>query len=82
MKGKCICKDGYKGSHCGVPKVVWASITNESYKDIRLRKRPRRIVMGIVVNHELELTEVRVRSLYHLVDIFVISEFDMSTGKL
>ena len=36
--------------------------------------------MGIVVNHELDLTEVRVESFYDLVDVFIISEGNLTTS--
>ena len=36
----------------------------------------------MVVNHELELTEVRIRSLHDLVEVFVISEGNVSAGGI
>ena len=36
--------------------------------------------MGMPVNHELTLTEVRVKDVYDVVDVFVISEGNVSAG--
>ena len=38
--------------------------------------------MGIIVNHELGLTEVRIRQLQSIVDIFVILESKITSGML
>ena len=45
-----------------------------------LRHDPRRVVMGLVVDHELEMTEIRIRQLHHLVDVFVILEASLTAG--
>ena len=45
-----------------------------------LRHDPRRVVMGLVVDHELEMTEIRIRQLHHLVDVFVILEASITAG--
>ena len=37
--------------------------------------------MGIIVNHELGLTEVRIRQLQSIVDVFVILESKITSGK-
>jgi hypothetical protein len=37
--------------------------------------------MGVVVDHELELTEVRVRQLADVVDLFVILESNITAGN-
>ena len=47
-----------------------------------LRKKPRRIIMGLVVNHELHITEVRFKQLAKVVDVFVFLESRVTTGKL
>jgi hypothetical protein len=36
--------------------------------------------MGLVVDHELELTEIRIRELHQVVDIFVILEASVTSG--
>ena len=38
--------------------------------------------MGIIVNHELGLTEVRIRQLQSIVDVFVILESKITSGML
>ena len=66
-----------------IPKSVYSvNRSDEENRQIRLRRNPRRIIMGLVVNHELALTEVRIRSLYHLVETFVICESNTSIGKI
>jgi len=45
-----------------------------------LRNSGRRVVMGLVVDHELEMMEIRVRQLYKLVDVFVILESNVTEG--
>ena len=47
----------------------------------KLRETPRRVVMGLVVNHELELTEVRFRQLHRYVDLFIIAESNITAGQ-
>jgi hypothetical protein len=47
----------------------------------KLRAEPRRAVMGLVVDHELELTEIRIRQLEKVIDIFVILEASITAGK-
>ena len=37
--------------------------------------------MGLVVDHELDFTEIRVRQLASVVDLFVILESNITTGK-
>ena len=38
--------------------------------------------MGLVVDHELEMTEVRVRQLDAVVDLFVILESNVTAGNI
>ena len=38
-------------------------------------------MMGLIVDHELDLTEVRIKELYHLVDVFVVMESNITLGK-
>ena len=45
-----------------------------------VREKPRRIVMAMIVNHELDFTKVRFHQLDSVVDIFVILESSISTG--
>ena len=50
--------------------------------EFKIRPKGRRLVMGLVVDHELQLTEIRVRQLHQVVDIFVILESNITAGKL
>ena len=52
------------------------------FQSFTIRNRSRSIVMGIIVNHELGLTEVRIRQLQSIVDIFVILESRITSGML
>jgi hypothetical protein len=49
--------------------------------EFKLRTVGRRVVMGLVVNLELDLTEIRVRQLHKVVDIFVLLESNITAGK-
>ena len=46
------------------------------------RRHPRRIIMGTIVNHELLWTEVRIKQLSNIVDLFIIMESSMTSGEL
>jgi hypothetical protein len=37
--------------------------------------------MGLVVNHELQFTEIRFRQVAHAVDVFVILESNTTSGQ-
>ena len=49
--------------------------------EFKLREVSRRVIMGLVVDHELDFTEIRVRQLASVVDLFVILESNITTGK-
>ena len=44
------------------------------------RATPRRVIQGIIVNHELQWFEVRVRQLHSVVDVFVILESTIASS--
>lgn len=46
----------------------------------RQRNTSRRIIHGIIVNHEFEWIEVRIKQLIEYVDVFVICESNITTG--
>jgi len=50
--------------------------------NFQLRKTGRRAVMGILVNFELDLVEIKVQELHRLVDIFVIVESNVTLGTV
>ncbi|CAB4063946.1 MGAT3 [Lepeophtheirus salmonis] len=74
---KCICNDNYFGNDCGIPDAVWfghySSIPLGENELIR-RKIPRRIIQGLLFNHEYELLELRLATNYDVVDAFIIQE--------
>jgi hypothetical protein len=49
--------------------------------EFKLRTIGRRVVMGLVVNIELDMTEIRVQQLHKVVDIFVIQESNITFGE-
>ena len=49
--------------------------------EFKLRTVGRRVVMGLVVNIELDMTEIRVQQLHKVVDIFVIQESNITFGE-
>ena len=52
----------------------------KNLNQLSIRKKPRRVIMGLIVNHELNLTEVRFHELASEVDIFVVMESSISSG--
>ena len=74
---KCICRQGWHGSDCGQPEVVWRAIM-ASKQNIKLarRKTARRIVHTFFLNeYNTAIAEVIVEELYDVVDLFVICDF-------
>ena len=45
------------------------------------RKKARRIIHGIIVHHEFDWVEVRIKQLANVVDVFVIQESNITSGK-
>lgn len=73
----CLCLPQWRGQDCSIPESVWASIKfRRRYTNRRItrRKKPRRVINAININHELDLLEIRLNSLYDVVDVFVICE--------
>ena len=52
----------------------------KNLNQLSIRKKPRRVIMGIIVNHELNLTEVRFNELASEVDVFVVMESSITSG--
>ena len=74
---KCICTQGWHGSDCGQPEVVWRAIM-ASKQNIKLtrRKTARRIIHTFFLNeYNTAIAEVIVEELYNVVDLFVICDF-------
>lgn len=75
--GLCVCRGGWNDVDCSVPDAVWFSSAYQEWKSrgiIKRRVRPRRIVNGLVLNHELDLLEIRVNELRDSVDYYVVVE--------
>lgn len=73
----CVCREGWNGAECSIPDVVWSSKSFQVWYSmglIKRRQKPRRIINGLVFNHELDLLEIRVNYLGEAVDKYVIVE--------
>jgi hypothetical protein len=49
--------------------------------EFKLRTVGRHVVMGLVVNMELDMMEIRVQQLHKVVDIFIIQESNITFGE-
>lgn len=84
MKNKeCVCRFDYFGSDCGIPDSVWFGHfkqfeTNMISSGLVKRETPRRVIQTMVVNHEFELFEARVRHYGDTVDAYIILESNYS----
>ena len=82
----CSCKtpdpphSDFDGPHCSVPGSVHRLRNKGNLKNFLIRKEPKRIVLGVIVNHELSWIEACFRQLDKVVDIFVILESQMTSG--
>ena len=78
---KCVCTPTYHGQDCGIPEAVWFGhyATSKTRKNLRVRSQMRRLIHALPVNHEYDFFETRVRSLAHVVDVFVIQESNYTT---
>jgi len=75
LKNSCICHADYYGKSCGIPDSVWfGSAKKEEIEGFSLRSKPRRIVQTLIVNHEFDLFEARIRDHWDTVDVFLILE--------
>ncbi|KAL3195646.1 hypothetical protein MRX96_001778 [Rhipicephalus microplus] len=74
---RCICKKGWHGRECSVPDAIWFTEDFERWYSeglIRRRSRPRKVINGLVFNHELDLLDVRVQELGDAIDHYIIVE--------
>eukprot|EP00095_Tigriopus_kingsejongensis_P000459 snap_masked-scaffold217_size252476-processed-gene-1.4 protein:Tk00459 transcript:snap_masked-scaffold217_size252476-processed-gene-1.4-mRNA-1 annotation:"hypothetical protein DAPPUDRAFT_50861" len=81
-RNKCQCLQGYFGSDCGIPAAAWYGHfkgQTQARKALRPRSQPRRIIHGVLVNHEFDFLEARIRSLADVVDVFVVQESNFTT---
>lgn len=75
--GTCVCLDGWFGKNCSVPEAIWTSPHFKAWYSkglIRRRARPRSIINGFVINHEMDMLEIRVKELGDAVDYFLACE--------
>lgn len=77
---KCQCQNEYHGEFCSVPANIWSLHPEQVYQ--LNNSNPRKIIMGLIVNHELQLTEVRIRQLASVVDVFVLMESSITSGTV
>ncbi|XP_064472773.1 beta-1,4-mannosyl-glycoprotein 4-beta-N-acetylglucosaminyltransferase-like [Ornithodoros turicata] len=74
---KCVCLPRWYGKDCSQPQSIVASdqFQNRSSRDkITRRRRARRVINGININHELDMLEIRLNELYNVVDVFIVCE--------
>ncbi|XP_049266859.1 beta-1,4-mannosyl-glycoprotein 4-beta-N-acetylglucosaminyltransferase isoform X2 [Rhipicephalus sanguineus] len=76
-KSTCVCKKGWHGRECSIPDAVWFTEDfGRWYSEglIRRRSRPRKVINGLVFNHELDLLEIRIKELGDAVDYYLVVE--------
>ena len=59
---KCVCLEDYYGKDCGIPDSVWFGHFKDRPRERKaLVRRPklRRLVQGVLVNHEFDFFETR-----------------------
>ncbi|XP_037274654.2 beta-1,4-mannosyl-glycoprotein 4-beta-N-acetylglucosaminyltransferase [Rhipicephalus microplus] len=73
----CVCKKGWHGRECSIPETIWFAADFKRWYfegHIRRRSKPRKVINGLVFNHELDLLEVRVQELGDAVDHYLVVE--------
>ena len=50
-------------------------------REFLLRTKARRVIMGLIFNHEFEALEIRMRQLRDSVDVYIIQESNITAGK-
>lgn len=72
---KCVCLTNYEGEHCSFPQVILEGDLPKHYlREIKIRTKPRRIIVSFPFNMELELLNARISLTYDYVDAFLILE--------
>ncbi|XP_051153523.1 beta-1,4-mannosyl-glycoprotein 4-beta-N-acetylglucosaminyltransferase [Leptopilina boulardi] len=73
---KCICNQGWHGSDCGQPEVVWRAImATKQLVKLKQRKWMRRIIYTLCINqYNSAISEIIVKELYNVVDLFIICD--------
>ncbi|KAK8760259.1 hypothetical protein V5799_028470 [Amblyomma americanum] len=73
----CVCRKGWHGADCSVPEALWSTKNFQVWYSqglITRRSRPRSIFSGVVINHEIDLFEIRVREVGDAVDYYIVCE--------
>jgi len=79
----CKCRQGFYGTDCGIPESVWETACPslpEKCSELKIREKPRRLIHGINVNHELEFFEMRLEEVGDVVDVFIVGESNITAG--
>lgn len=77
----CHCLEGYYGRECGIPEPVWGSCPLlDNCNGFKPRKKPRRLIHGININHELEFFQVRLEQVGDIVDVLIVGESNLTAG--
>jgi hypothetical protein len=68
----CFCEPGWTGASCSIPRRL--VVEKKGQLNLTLATRPRNVICAFGVRYdELELAELRIRSLSPLVDLFVVT---------
>ena len=77
----CTCLTGYFGRDCGIPEPVWIACQEvNNCTDIKARKKPRRLIHGFNINHELEFFQVRLEEVGDVLDVIIVGESNLTAG--
>lgn len=73
---KCVCNQGWHGSDCGQPEVVWRAImASKQLVKLKQRKWMRRIIYTLCINqYNSALSEIIIQELFTVVDLFIICD--------
>ena len=72
----CLCSTG------GIPESVWYGHYSKHPKDrkkLKIRIKPRRLIHGVLVNHEYDFFETRAETLHDVVDALLVQESNFTT---
>jgi len=79
---KCVCRNDYYGKDCGIPDSVWFGHFKDHPREKKaLVRRPklRRLIQGVLVNHEFDFFETRIATLSNVTDVFIVQESNFTT---
>ena len=78
----CICLNGWYGSECSIPDVVYKSNTYPHKYAVKPVDIPRRIIYAMPFNNEFDLFEAKIMMLYDIVDLFIILESNYTAAGM